>query len=113
MAHTPFLSDCLWLMTVVDTRGPGDPCIGLYTDSSGDGNGIGSASVRVHGRERGCAPMSGTADTVRACSAKARVLGVGGLEALTGIGELALAERFEQAWERIKRDIIFAASLYL
>ncbi|GIL48638.1 hypothetical protein Vafri_5094 [Volvox africanus] len=34
-------------------------------------------------------------------------------EALKGIGEMALADRFEQARERIKRDIIFAASLYL
>ncbi|EFJ42378.1 hypothetical protein VOLCADRAFT_107315 [Volvox carteri f. nagariensis] len=34
-------------------------------------------------------------------------------EALKGIGELALSERFEQTRERIKRDIIFAASLYL
>ncbi|KAG2425704.1 hypothetical protein HXX76_013546 [Chlamydomonas incerta] len=34
-------------------------------------------------------------------------------EGLRGIGEVALAERFEAARERIKRDIIFAASLYL
>ncbi|GLC55868.1 hypothetical protein PLESTB_001037800 [Pleodorina starrii] len=34
-------------------------------------------------------------------------------EALRGIGEVALAERFETTRERIKRDIIFAASLYL
>lgn len=34
-------------------------------------------------------------------------------EALRGIGELALAERLDEAQARIKRDIIFAASLYL
>ncbi|GFR46723.1 hypothetical protein Agub_g8346 [Astrephomene gubernaculifera] len=34
-------------------------------------------------------------------------------EGLRGIGEEALAERFEATRERIKRDIIFAASLYL
>jgi superfamily II RNA helicase len=34
-------------------------------------------------------------------------------EGLGGIGESALAERFEAARERVKRDIIFAASLYL
>ncbi|KXZ50647.1 hypothetical protein GPECTOR_15g331 [Gonium pectorale] len=34
-------------------------------------------------------------------------------EALRGVGEAALAERFEAARERVKRDIIFAASLYL
>lgn len=33
--------------------------------------------------------------------------------ALQGIGELDLAARFEEAGTRIKRDIIFAASLYL
>ncbi|KAG2482979.1 hypothetical protein HYH03_018106, partial [Edaphochlamys debaryana] len=34
-------------------------------------------------------------------------------EALQGVGELALAERFEATREKIKRDIMFAASLYL
>ncbi|PNH02788.1 Superkiller viralicidic activity 2-like 2, partial [Tetrabaena socialis] len=34
-------------------------------------------------------------------------------EALHSVGEEALAERFEEARTRIKRDIIFAASLYL
>ena len=34
-------------------------------------------------------------------------------EALKGVGELVLAEKFSTAGERIKRDIVFAASLYL
>ncbi len=34
-------------------------------------------------------------------------------EALRGIGELSLAERFDETRSRIKRDIVFAASLYL
>eukprot|EP00798_Chlamydomonas_sp_ICE-L_P020957 gene20957-27810_t len=33
--------------------------------------------------------------------------------ALKAIGELALSEKFGKAGERIKRDIVFAASLYL
>ena len=33
--------------------------------------------------------------------------------ALRGVGELELAGKFEEANTRIKRDIIFAASLYL
>ena len=33
--------------------------------------------------------------------------------ALQGVGELVLAEKFSSAGERIKRDIVFAASLYL
>jgi ATP-dependent RNA helicase DOB1 len=33
--------------------------------------------------------------------------------ALRGIGEVELAGRFDEACTRIKRDIIFAASLYL
>lgn len=34
-------------------------------------------------------------------------------DALTGIGELGLADKFGQAGDRIRRDVIFAASLYL
>ena len=34
-------------------------------------------------------------------------------EALKGIGEMTLADKFDEARTRIKRDIIFAASLYL
>ena len=34
-------------------------------------------------------------------------------EALRSIGEVSLAARFEEANERLKRDIVFAASLYL
>lgn len=33
--------------------------------------------------------------------------------ALKVVGEVALAEKFESAIGRIKRDIVFAASLYL
>ena len=33
--------------------------------------------------------------------------------ALRGVGDVELAERVEAGIERIKRDIIFAASLYL
>jgi ATP-dependent RNA helicase DOB1 len=33
--------------------------------------------------------------------------------ALRGVGELELAGKFDEAIVRIKRDIIFAASLYL
>ncbi len=33
--------------------------------------------------------------------------------ALQAVGETALGERFEAAIARIKRDIVFAASLYL
>jgi len=34
-------------------------------------------------------------------------------EALDGVGETLLAARFEEASTRMRRDIIFAASLYL
>jgi ATP-dependent RNA helicase DOB1 len=34
-------------------------------------------------------------------------------EALDGVGETLLASRFEEASTRMRRDIIFAASLYL
>ncbi len=34
-------------------------------------------------------------------------------EAMKGIGNVELAEKFEAAGAKIKRDIIFAASLYL
>ncbi len=33
--------------------------------------------------------------------------------ALTGVGDTALAAKFNEAGDKIKRDIIFAASLYL
>jgi ATP-dependent RNA helicase DOB1 len=33
--------------------------------------------------------------------------------AVESVGEVALAEKFKTGIERIKRDIIFAASLYL
>lgn len=34
-------------------------------------------------------------------------------DALEGVGETALAARFDEASTRMRRDIIFAASLYL
>lgn len=34
-------------------------------------------------------------------------------EAVAGVGESALAEKFEEVRVRLKRDIVFAASLYL
>ena len=34
-------------------------------------------------------------------------------DAMKSIGEVELAEKFEAAAQRIKRDVVFAASLYL
>ncbi len=34
-------------------------------------------------------------------------------EAMKAIGDLQMAEKFEVAGQKIKRDVIFAASLYL